>query len=53
MNGWLKEFAYRINIEWWVFVVAGAGAMLIAFLTVSMQSVRAATIDPVRSLKSE
>ncbi len=53
MNGWLKEFAYRINIEWWVFVVAGASAMLIAFLTVSMQSVRAATIDPVKSLKSE
>ncbi|MDX2069062.1 MAG: FtsX-like permease family protein [Haliscomenobacter sp.] len=53
MNGWLKEFAYRIDIQWWVFVVAGAGAMLIAFLTVSMQSVRAATVDPVKSLRSE
>ena len=53
MNGWLKEFAYRINIEWWVFVLAGAGAMLIAFLTVSMQSVRAATINPIKSLRSE
>jgi putative ABC transport system permease protein len=53
MNGWLKEFAYRINIEWWVFVLAGAGAMLIAFLTVSMQSVRAATVDPIKSLRSE
>lgn len=53
MNAWLKEFAYRVNIHWWVFVLAGVCALLIAFVTVSMQSVRAATIDPVRSLRSE
>ncbi|AEE51691.1 ABC transporter permease [Haliscomenobacter hydrossis] len=53
MNGWLKEFAYRIDIQWWVFVVAGAVALLIAFLTVSMQSVRAAAANPVKSLRSE
>ena len=53
MNGWLKEFAYRIDIQWWVFIAAGAIALLIAFLTVSMQSVRAAALNPVRSLRSE
>lgn len=53
MNSWLQEFAYRINIQWWVFVVAGVCALLIAFVTVSMQSVRAAMTNPVRSLKRE
>lgn len=53
MNAWLKEFSYRIDIQWWVFVLAGVCALLIAFLTVSMQSVRAATVNPVKSLRSE
>ncbi len=53
MHNWLSDFAYRISISWWVFVVAGAGALTIAFLTVSMQSIRAATANPVKSLRSE
>jgi putative ABC transport system permease protein len=53
MNRWLQDFHYRISIEWWVFVVAGATAILIAFLTVSLQSIRAAMMNPVRSLRSE
>ncbi|ARK09568.1 FtsX-like permease family protein [Fibrella sp. ES10-3-2-2] len=53
MNTWLADFAYRITIEWWVFAVAGAGAMLIALLTISVQSIRAAIANPVDSLRSE
>ncbi len=53
MNQWLQGFAYRINIDWWVFVLSGAIAVLIAFLTVSFQSVKAAVMNPVESLKNE
>ncbi len=53
MNQWLSDFAYRIDMEWWMFAAAGALALLIAFLTVGFQSVRAALANPVRSLKSE
>ncbi|QJW91467.1 FtsX-like permease family protein [Spirosoma taeanense] len=53
MNRWLQEFAYRIDIPWWVFVIAGGLAILIAFLTVSFQSIRAARMDPVKSLRAE
>jgi putative ABC transport system permease protein len=53
MHNWLKDFAYRINIPWWVFGVAGFAAMLIALLTVSYQSIKAALMNPVKSLKSE
>jgi putative ABC transport system permease protein len=53
MNQWLSDFAYRIDIQWWIFIVAGAVAVAIAFLTVSFQSVRAALADPVKSLRSE
>ena len=53
MNQWLQDFAYRIDIEWWMFVAAGAVAVAIAFLTVSFQSVRAALANPVKSLRSE
>ncbi|HLF63500.1 MAG TPA: ABC transporter permease [Saprospiraceae bacterium] len=53
MNRWLDNFAYRISIEWWVFAVAGIVAMIIALLTVSYQSVRAAVANPVTSLRSE
>jgi ABC-type antimicrobial peptide transport system permease subunit len=50
---WLQDFAYRIDISWWVFVVAGAGAILIALVTVSFQAIKAAMSNPVRSLKTE
>lgn len=53
MQGWLENFAYRINMEWWFFVVAGLMALAIALLTVSIQAIRAALVNPVESLKSE
>jgi putative ABC transport system permease protein len=53
MNNWLQNFAYRINISWWVFVAAGVVAVLIALITVSIQSVKAAIANPVQSLRTE
>jgi putative ABC transport system permease protein len=53
MNQWLADFAYRIHIQWWMFAVAGAVAVAIAFLTVSFQSVNAALANPVKSLRNE
>jgi len=53
MKKWLSDFAYRIDIQWWMFVLAGAGAVAIAFLTVSFQSVKAALANPIKSLRSE
>jgi putative ABC transport system permease protein len=53
MNQWLAEFAYRIDMEWWMFVVAGVAAVGIAFLTIGFQSVKAALANPVKSLKTE
>ncbi|MBC8155890.1 MAG: ABC transporter permease [Bacteroidetes bacterium] len=53
MNRWLQDFAYKIDIEWWVFAVAGLLAIGIALLTVSFQSVKAALMNPVKSLRSE
>jgi putative ABC transport system permease protein len=50
---WLQDFAYKIDIEWWVFALAGGLAVLIALLTVSFQSIKAALADPVKSLRSE
>ena len=53
MNKWLQDFAYRINIGWWVFIAAGAVAVLIALLTVSFQAIKAAVANPVKSLRTE
>ncbi|MEM9888442.1 MAG: ABC transporter permease [Bacteroidota bacterium] len=53
MNEWLQDFAYRIELQWWVFALAGLAAIGIALLTVSVQSVRAALVNPVESLRSE
>jgi putative ABC transport system permease protein len=53
MSKWLQGFAYRIDIQWWVFIMAGAAATLIALLTVSYQAVKAAIANPVNSLRSE
>ncbi|MCF0073345.1 ABC transporter permease [Dyadobacter sp. CY261] len=53
MDQWLSDFAYKVNIEWWVFVLAGAMAVGIALLTVSFQSIKAALVNPVKSLRSE
>ena len=53
MSNWLKDFPYRIHIEWWVFAATGLLAIAIALLTVSFQSIRAALMNPVKSLRSE
>lgn len=53
MNHWLQDFAYRIDMEWWVFIVAGLLALLIAFFTVGFQSVKAALSNPVNAIKIE
>jgi putative ABC transport system permease protein len=53
MNQWLQNFAYKIDIEWWMFALAGILAVGIALLTVSVQSVKAALMNPVKSLKTE
>jgi len=53
MNQWLNNFEFRIDIQWSVFVLAGVIAMLIAFLTVSYQAIKAAVSNPIKALKSE
>jgi len=53
MHKWLQSFAYRITISWWIFIVAGITALLIALLTVSFQAIRAAIANPVKSLRTE
>lgn len=53
MQQWLQDFAYKIEIEWWMFVLAGFAAVLIAIVTVSFQSFKAALSDPVKSLRNE
>ena len=53
MNKWLEHFAYRTTIGWEVYAIAGFSAFLIAIVTVSFQSVRAALANPVKSLRSE
>jgi len=53
MNKWLEDFAYRIDIQWWMFVTAGLAAVVIAVLTVSWQAIRAAVANPVDSLRDE
>lgn len=53
MNKWLENFAYHIEISWWIFALAGSLALVIALLTVSWQAVRAATANPVESLRYE
>jgi len=53
MHQWLQSFAYRTALSWWIFVVAGAMALLIALLIVSIQTVRAALANPVKSLRSQ
>jgi putative ABC transport system permease protein len=52
-NKWLQNYAYHINIEWWVFVMSGALALGIAMITVCYQAIRAALINPVKSLRTE
>jgi len=53
VNSWLDDFAYRTNIEWWVFLLAGGSALIIALLTVSSQAIKAAVSNPVEALHYE
>jgi len=53
MNKWLDNYVYRIHISWWMFALAGVMALVIAFLTISYQSVKAALANPVKSLRTE
>ena len=53
MDKWLADFAYRITISWWIFALAGVSAIAIALITVSWQSIKAALMNPVKSLRSE
>ncbi len=53
MNNWLQKYTYRTEISWWIFVAAGVGALVITLLTVSYQAIKAALMNPVKSLKTE
>ncbi|HVZ24896.1 MAG TPA: FtsX-like permease family protein, partial [Sediminibacterium sp.] len=53
MQSWLGEFAYRITLQWWVFIAAGLLAAAVALLTVSVQAIQAATSNPIKSLRTE
>jgi putative ABC transport system permease protein len=53
MKNWLNDFAYRIQIQWWMLLLTSVIALLIALITVGYQSIRAALVNPVKSLKSE
>jgi putative ABC transport system permease protein len=53
MNQWLADFAYKTNIEWWIFAISGLLAISIALITVSFKAIKAAIVNPVKSLRSE
>jgi putative ABC transport system permease protein len=53
MQRWLEDFTYRIDIQWWVFVIAGCFALIITLLTVGLQSLKSAVANPVKSLRTE
>ena len=53
MNKWLQDFAYRIDIGWWIFMFAGCIALVIALITISFQAIKAATANPIKSLRYE
>ncbi|MEI9957059.1 MAG: FtsX-like permease family protein [Ferruginibacter sp.] len=53
MNKWLQDFTYRIDVQWWIFILAGIIAVLIAILTVSFHAIKAAIANPVKSLRTE
>jgi len=53
MNKWLQDFAYRVNISWWIFALAACIAVLITLITISFQAIKAAIANPVKSLRTE
>ncbi|MEI9957061.1 MAG: FtsX-like permease family protein [Ferruginibacter sp.] len=53
MSQWLKNYSYRVDIEWWVFAITGILSIVIALATVSFQAIKAAIANPVKSLRTE
>jgi len=53
MNNWLQDYAYRTTISWWLFLLAGLLTLVIAMITVSLQAIKAAVANPVKSLRTE
>ena len=53
LRNWLQDFAYRIDIPWWIFIAAAALTLIVALLTVSAQAIKAALMNPVKSLRTE
>jgi len=53
MHKWLQDFAYRVNMGWWVFAIAGISSVIIALATISFQAIKAAMANPVKSLRTE
>jgi ABC-type antimicrobial peptide transport system permease subunit len=53
MHQWLQNYTVHTNLSWWIFASAGVGILVITLLTVSFQSIRAATMNPVKSLRTE
>ncbi|MEP6846194.1 MAG: FtsX-like permease family protein, partial [Panacibacter sp.] len=53
MHNWLQDFAYRIDISWWIFIIAGLASVFIALATISFQAIKAAIANPVKSLRTE
>ena len=53
MNKWLQDFAYKIEIPWWVFILSGSIALVIAMITMGFQAIKAALVNPIKSLRTE
>ena len=53
MNNWLQDFAYKIDLSWWIFAVTGVIALIIALITLSFQAIRSALANPTKSLRTE
>ncbi|MNL53461.1 FtsX-like permease family protein [compost metagenome] len=53
VSKWLQSISYHVSVQWWVFITAGLLSMLIALITISYQAIKAATANPVQSLRSE
>jgi len=53
MNNWIEKYTYRTDISWWIFGLSGLGALVITLATVSYQAIKAASANPVKSLRTE
>jgi len=53
MHRWMDNFAYHITLDWWIFIIAGSSALLVSFITISFQTVKAAVTNPIDSLRDE